>query len=116
MLYSETIGLRYYLYTHNHPHRIYQWRNGSLPHGKLPSDDDFSLVCEHGGRSIVPNYKRKAMFSIITAEALAILKSIIGDIEVIQEVQTECKECLSMVDGSVRYSNLQTEIGRKQGR
>ncbi|OCF60862.1 hypothetical protein L486_00506 [Kwoniella mangroviensis CBS 10435] len=86
-----------------------QWRNGSLPHGKLPSDDDFSLVCEHGGRSIIPINKRTATFSIITAEALAILKSIIGEFEVIQEVQDECEECLSMTEVNLEIRKQRLE-------
>ncbi|WWC94448.1 hypothetical protein V866_001294 [Kwoniella sp. B9012] len=86
-----------------------QWRNGSLPHGKLPSDDDFSLVCEHGRRSIVPSNKRKATYSIISAEALAILKSIIGEFEVVGHDQDECEECLSMTEVNIEIRKHRLE-------
>ncbi|WWD17000.1 hypothetical protein CI109_101436 [Kwoniella shandongensis] len=70
-----------------------QWRRGSLPDGTLPTNAEYTLFCEHGKRA--PN-ERNSTISI-SPEALAYLKSTIGDFEAFQEDEPECEVCLQSV-------------------
>ncbi|WWC89000.1 uncharacterized protein L201_003917 [Kwoniella dendrophila CBS 6074] len=93
-----------------------QWRDGSLPPDITPSHEAFTLSCEHGNRSIVPKQQLKKKCSYITAEALAILKSIVGDFEAIDKNQEECEDCqaLTGVNEEIRKARLdETKIDRQ---
>ncbi|WRT66676.1 uncharacterized protein IL334_003636 [Kwoniella shivajii] len=77
-----------------------QWRGGNLRHGILPTDEGFTLFCEHGNKAIIPKHQLKATCSLISAEALGILKSIVGEFEAYEHDEEDCDMCNSMLSAN----------------
>ncbi|WWC69883.1 uncharacterized protein I206_103826 [Kwoniella pini CBS 10737] len=85
-----------------------EWKQGNLPAHVLPTSEGFSLYCEHGDRRIIPKNHLKKTCMIISAEALAILKSIIGEFQVFRMDQEDCDRCSSVthVTAEIRRARI----------
>ncbi|WWC62222.1 uncharacterized protein I303_104817 [Kwoniella dejecticola CBS 10117] len=85
-----------------------EWKDGNMPPNVLPTHEGFTLLCEHGNRRIVLRNQLKKICMPVTASALVILRSIVGDFEAIGYDQEDCEECSSLteVDQEVRRARV----------
>nr|XP_019046681.1 hypothetical protein I302_05431 [Kwoniella bestiolae CBS 10118]OCF25611.1 hypothetical protein I302_05431 [Kwoniella bestiolae CBS 10118] len=86
-----------------------KWRAAEPTSGQSPTDIEYGLICEHGGRAVIPKNQLKSRTCLISAEALAILKSIVGDFPLIEVNQEECEECLSLGEANSEIRKQRSE-------
>jgi ubiquitin carboxyl-terminal hydrolase 48 len=72
------------------------WRSGKLAAGTLPTEEQFSLYCEHGGPSV--NNKQIKNRATITAEQLTLLRSIVGEFDAFEIDAENCPTCSTDTD------------------
>ena len=78
---------------------ITDWRRGTLPDGILPTDDYYTLFCEH-------DKPWEGARMPVSPEAVAMLRSIVGDFAVFAENEPTCIKCLA--------SNADSQAAKKE--
>ncbi|OCF31948.1 hypothetical protein I316_06331 [Kwoniella heveanensis BCC8398] len=71
-----------------------RWESGDLVLDTLPTNEEYTLHCEHGERAVQAAYHRdRRKTATMTDEALMLLRSIFGDFPVLKTDQPFCYVC-----------------------
>jgi ubiquitin carboxyl-terminal hydrolase 48 len=84
---------------------VAEWRKGTLPSGALPTDDDYTLFCEHEKAN---DGKRVS----VSPAAVLLLQSVLGDFAVFEENEPMCEACRAgaAVDQEARWAVMQKRL------
>lgn len=87
------------------------WTSNKLPNGSLPTDDEYTLLCEHGG--LAPYSSMKVTRA--TPAAVASLQSILGEFTVCKEKDELCQACTQQDEqDDIDYSAWRKQVKVEQ--